>query len=229
MNKCFQICVWALLGVLSCGFLNPELGRWMSRDPIEEKGGENLYAFVKNNPINNVDVLGAYTLGDAEDSLKRRGVKGELHSWHGMEYSDVQVFDEWLRLERTRGAWWTSLPKCPSKLCVRKNGTPVNPDSAKWIVSASHSVTLERYHPGGAYELRSVPVGHFGNQCVYDASGDLMRSFPSAGTVDYYAPGFSGVGIVDVLVGHYPHDVNTFELSRTLNRISDYYSVRPSW
>jgi len=25
----------------------PELGRWPSRDPIEENGGVNLYAFVK--------------------------------------------------------------------------------------------------------------------------------------------------------------------------------------
>ena len=26
----------------------PELGRWINRDPIEERGGENMYFFVKN-------------------------------------------------------------------------------------------------------------------------------------------------------------------------------------
>jgi len=27
-------------------FYNPELGRWINRDPIEEEGGLNLYGFV---------------------------------------------------------------------------------------------------------------------------------------------------------------------------------------
>jgi len=37
---------------------NPVLGRWLSRDPIEEQGGRNLCAFVGNAPVNNYDVLG---------------------------------------------------------------------------------------------------------------------------------------------------------------------------
>ena len=35
-----------------------EFGRWISRDPIEEEGGINLYAYVSNNPVNLVDPLG---------------------------------------------------------------------------------------------------------------------------------------------------------------------------
>jgi RHS repeat-associated protein len=35
-----------------------ETGRWISRDPIEEGGGLNLYNYVQNNPINAVDPLG---------------------------------------------------------------------------------------------------------------------------------------------------------------------------
>ncbi len=37
---------------------NPELGRWLSRDPIEEKGGVNLYVFCGNAPQLNNDSLG---------------------------------------------------------------------------------------------------------------------------------------------------------------------------
>lgn len=36
----------------------PQLGRWPSRDPIEEKGGVNLYGVVTNDATNHVDYLG---------------------------------------------------------------------------------------------------------------------------------------------------------------------------
>ena len=39
-------------------FYRPDLGRWLNRDPIEEEGGENLYAFCGNAPILYVDILG---------------------------------------------------------------------------------------------------------------------------------------------------------------------------
>ena len=37
---------------------SPADGRFLSRDPIEEEGGLNLYAFVKNNALKNVDLWG---------------------------------------------------------------------------------------------------------------------------------------------------------------------------
>ena len=39
-------------------YYTPATGRWLTRDPIGEDGGENLYNFVGNNPINEIDVLG---------------------------------------------------------------------------------------------------------------------------------------------------------------------------
>ncbi len=39
-------------------YYHPELGRWLSRDPIEEMDGLNLYAFVRNNGINYSDFIG---------------------------------------------------------------------------------------------------------------------------------------------------------------------------
>jgi uncharacterized protein RhaS with RHS repeats len=39
-------------------YYDPVTGRWLSRDPIEEEGGLNLYGFVSNNPSNKYDVLG---------------------------------------------------------------------------------------------------------------------------------------------------------------------------
>jgi RHS repeat-associated protein len=37
---------------------DPETGRWLSRDPIGEEGGINLYGYVGGNPLRWIDVLG---------------------------------------------------------------------------------------------------------------------------------------------------------------------------
>ena len=47
-------------------YYSPELGRWLTRDPIEEEGGDNLYAFCDNCPILLCDVLGLDELDDIE-------------------------------------------------------------------------------------------------------------------------------------------------------------------
>jgi RHS repeat-associated protein len=39
-------------------YYNPCTGRWLSRDPIGERGGKNLYGFVGNQPIGYIDDLG---------------------------------------------------------------------------------------------------------------------------------------------------------------------------
>jgi uncharacterized protein RhaS with RHS repeats len=38
-----------------------ELGRWLSRDPLGEHDGANLYGYVHGNPVNLTDPLGLYT------------------------------------------------------------------------------------------------------------------------------------------------------------------------
>ncbi|MBK8270766.1 MAG: hypothetical protein IPK83_21660 [Planctomycetes bacterium] len=39
-------------------YYSPRLGRWVTRDPIGERGGQNLYAFLKNKTPNSIDGLG---------------------------------------------------------------------------------------------------------------------------------------------------------------------------
>jgi RHS repeat-associated protein len=46
------------LGYWGQRYYNPALARWLSRDPIEDLGGVNLYAYVGNDPVNWVDPLG---------------------------------------------------------------------------------------------------------------------------------------------------------------------------
>jgi len=52
-------------------YLDPLTGRWPSRDPIEEEGGDNLYGFVGNDGVNKRDYLGrqdaAIDFGEGDD------------------------------------------------------------------------------------------------------------------------------------------------------------------
>jgi len=41
-------------------YYNASAGKWLSRDPIGEQGGQNLYRFVANNPLSRVDAQGLY-------------------------------------------------------------------------------------------------------------------------------------------------------------------------
>jgi RHS repeat-associated protein len=56
---------------------DPDLGRWLSRDPLRQaelEEGANLYAYVKNNPINATDLLGlcCENLKNSENCEKTR-------------------------------------------------------------------------------------------------------------------------------------------------------------
>ena len=56
-------------------YLNTETGRWISRDPISERGGVNLMAFGLNSPPNKIDLVGL----SAEES--------SCNTCNGVEYN----------------------------------------------------------------------------------------------------------------------------------------------
>jgi RHS repeat-associated protein len=59
-------------GLLYYGYryYNPSTGRWLSRDPMGEKGGLNLYEFVLNSSVNYVDLLGLLTRSAIEQTAR---------------------------------------------------------------------------------------------------------------------------------------------------------------
>lgn len=62
-------------------FYNQGTGRWLSRDPVGERGGTSLYGFNANNPVALIDPLGlAYTIGNLDPT-----------GWWGVTLADVDV------------------------------------------------------------------------------------------------------------------------------------------
>ncbi|MEI6074612.1 MAG: RHS repeat-associated core domain-containing protein [Verrucomicrobiota bacterium] len=56
-------------------YYEPNQQRWLNRDPIAENGGINLYSFVENKPLNDVDSLGLDGLIDIKLADGTRIVK----------------------------------------------------------------------------------------------------------------------------------------------------------
>jgi len=67
-------------------YYSPELGRWLSRDLMEEFGGWNLYAMLGNNAVNRIDRLGLI----GSDDIYRQGnnVYVNNRSWYSFSPDD---------------------------------------------------------------------------------------------------------------------------------------------
>jgi RHS repeat-associated protein len=72
-------------------FYNARTGTWLSRDPKEEKGGLNLYGFVRNNPVASVDPHGESCLNPCgfwkDSGLVPTGVRGGVLCCLGQKYA----------------------------------------------------------------------------------------------------------------------------------------------
>jgi hypothetical protein len=69
-------------GSRACGYKTASgLGKWLSRDPIEEEGGLHLYALVGNDALNWTDGLGlAKRCPDLNEIIGRYGIKSVVPS-----------------------------------------------------------------------------------------------------------------------------------------------------
>jgi hypothetical protein len=70
-------------------YYNADMGRWLNRDPIAEKGGANVYGFVGNDGVNRIDICGLSFLSTAKDLVASLY---NLITW--------KVIQEWKQLEK---------------------------------------------------------------------------------------------------------------------------------
>ena len=106
---------------------SPTDGRWLSRDPIEEEGGRNLYEVVGNNGIQTVDYL-----GEGEPSLGRHIGPDWLRKFLGIPDEDLT---DWFfhrfpnSLEAAKSKMRETLA---SKICDSNGSTSMPNNSTQW-------------------------------------------------------------------------------------------------
>jgi RHS repeat-associated protein len=87
-------------------YYNASTGRWTSRDPLNEKGGPDLYCFALNAPTFRVDKLGRVTIHLDKDSSTGKLACGafsflfdyyldNVHTESGYIVQRVSVFEDW--------------------------------------------------------------------------------------------------------------------------------------
>ena len=143
---------------------DPNIGRWISRDPIAEAGGVNLYGFVGNSAVGRWDLLG-YVEGEWHPTPGGGGyVEGPRMP------SDQEIaqrdFDVWVKAQEKDLNWWVNtIPRCPCRLEKK-----------------SKTTTYSKYTEGDCYEGTTIPA----EITYYDVTKSWWQ-VPD----DYTDPGFS--------------------------------------
>jgi len=61
-------------------FYDPTIGRWANRDPVEERGGADLYEFVGNDAVNHVDPFGM-VIGNFSVLISKPARRFQVAGW----------------------------------------------------------------------------------------------------------------------------------------------------
>ena len=172
-------------------YYSPPLGRWLSRDPIEEQGGLNLYGFVNNDPVNKWDNLGLQVC--CEPRKDPTGVSSCVYHYKGLIWHAYSQIGSW-----TVG--WAGDPPEEESLdgkitnCVimkrrsRGNlpdGTPCKCATASQL----QSCVKDRYWPSGTYLLLVHNCGTWAREVAKRCCMDTVFRAPNGDKI-IYGPSF---------------------------------------
>ncbi len=156
-------------------YYSPILGRWINEDPVEEDGGNNLYAFVGNNPVTMFDALGT-TTGTVGDTTA--GTSGAA----AMSGSGAQVIG---LLTRVRNAVETfnDIQEFTSDILEAAEGDPS--DLMMTLLQASAQTLAKRLVGSGAKlgvaAAASGSTKKFEMHHIFPQRADLKKQFEAAG------------------------------------------------
>jgi RHS repeat-associated protein len=121
---------------------SPSLGRWLSRDPMGESMGTNLYGYVGNNPISGVDPLGLYFVigGNYFEQQKIQSDLREL-SYEGL------------------GPVITALDQSPYAIFILPQSGGIGQNNTQAIHAGQPSGSIIQYNPF----IRNPKTGQFAN------------------------------------------------------------------
>jgi RHS repeat-associated protein len=102
-------------------YYSPSLGSWLSRDPIVEEGGLNLYGFVGNDPVGNVDYLGTTIVTKESSTAFQGAIEVALEKITGADLSWCKRNNDWklVIIKDGYGSLWSDL-RGPIKGLFRK-------------------------------------------------------------------------------------------------------------
>jgi len=136
-------------------YYDPQLGRFISEDPIGLAGGPNVYAYVGNNPISNTDPTGLWcvagpvysaTCGSCEPGWRR--VDGVCQSDRGRGYGEIARTGTGDDIGGAApGGWGEGYGGGIGVDVVGKRGAPPQNPIANAICRVARAVRL----PGGGY------------------------------------------------------------------------------
>jgi hypothetical protein len=128
----------------------------------------------------------------------------------------------WQNLQPNPPTWLQTLQNCPCTVPTDQNGNLIVPDGSLWSPCAPD------FHPGAVFCMRSdcdsIPDGAPGQQCCYDANGNLITVGPAAGTPDQVAPCGSIFGDIGT---HLDEDVDPFRFCMDAGMVDCYLFHRP--
>ena len=142
-------------------YYEPNLQRWLNRDPIQERGGINLYDYVNNDPINLFDPLGLWNADRQEELDSRQPTKPNPGPSPGMTCSLRGLLDMPAATARAVASQFA--------LGVTAAGSLYN----TW----NHNVDNLPHDPNAVYY---VPMGFgFGTVSYYDSSDESVVNLPA--------------------------------------------------
>lgn len=157
----------------SQAFLDPSIGRWANRDPIEETGGKNLYAFIANAPVGQIDRLGLIRFGDDNWNCRLCVCKDVTITY--------EPGGESMHLDWYKEGWDANgdVFRFGSKIHVKWN-VEGDPRECRYFQDEGNTkTTVERFIPSSL--PAQTTVGKDGNAVGYDYF-DYMGAIPPPGT-----------------------------------------------